>query len=222
MSRINWNEQGGLLGIPLKFDPCYPGPYTIVEEESKKIVVTTEPGPGCVFTTLFFWAIPCFISEMKATRLEFFVTDNGLINCEVRKKTAFGDVPTKYLHDVTCVRTREGDCSGSGKNDCGESLPYTPCVFLINYSEGQFRAFEGAGHFDQVVSGLCRSVNGLIQEHRREEVPPSLPSPSHMAENTNNSTVYAHAQSLATGTPTVIHPPYVTLQNKEEDLEYNI
>ena len=160
---VDWNKSGGLLNF--NWNPCYPGPYVDWVQDNTRITMKTEPGPGCIFTSLFFWAFPCYLREVRADRFTFSVTDSGTIICEVRSKTAFQELPVRVLQDVTatriyCTRTE------TDENEEQNMLPYTPCVFVVIYDGGQFRCLEGAGKFDRVIHQCCDAINELIQNYR--------------------------------------------------------
>lgn len=219
-SRIDWEKEGGLV-CPLNFDPCFPGPYIIMEEVSNRLIITTEPGPGCIFTTLFFWALPCFMTEMRADRFEFYVTDDGYINCNVRTKTAITESQSRLLYDVTEVRFHE--VQRREYSDNAAVMPYTPCAVLICHSEGQYRALEGAGKFDEVVNGMNAAVNDFVATHRRPNPNPnssnSRPTVAHSAYHNEVMTV---AEAVAVPEDLSANVIVLPTRADEEKLDYHI
>ena len=152
----------------MNWNPLFSGPYIRSTIDDRTIILYTEPGPGCVFSVLFFWALPCFLSEMRADRFKFAVTDTGTIECEIRCKRALMEYDIRILHDVSETKIVNGRRSNNGRRDDEEGvLPYSPCVFIIVYSGGQYRALEGTGHFEYAVEELSEAVNRMINANRR-------------------------------------------------------
>eukprot|EP01041_Mallomonas_annulata_P007762 gene7762-15881_t len=214
---VDWNMAGGLL--PANWNPFYPGPYLTMEQQQSRVIITREPGPGCIFSVLFFWAFPCYISEMKAERFEFYLTDDGSISCEIRMKKAFLEAPRKHLHEITSARIHctERDRIEEDDGSVKEMLPYTPCVFLVNHSEGQFRIMEGAGKFDQTIEEMATALTHMVETHRQ-----SYAENHHNDDNAVASHAVAIALPLSTTSRTSNFNTISAHAEKEEDIDYYI
>lgn len=188
----DWAKEGGLLN--LNWNPLRSGPWTTMTKDDDRIVMCTEPGPGCIFSVLFFWALPCFISEMKADRFVFTVTETGEVLCEVRCKRACGELPVRQLTGVTAAVIHESNFSANGSPQ-----PYTPSVFFICHSQGQYRALEASGTFDRNLRDISDSINNMIQSRRRIAEPITIHDPeSYFSENNVVSTMAIPSTAAAT------------------------